>query len=144
MGSPPFLPRGWRRGGCGDRWLPHPRAFCAGMREPGVPTIHFGTGTAGFLDAFQSGGGGVIGVDWRVPLDRAWSLVGADVGIQGNLDPMAILGPPEEWRPAARDVLEKAAGRPGHVFNLGHGVVPSTPPENLRRLVEFVHTATRG
>jgi len=85
----------------------------------------------------------VIGVDWRVPLDRAWALVGHDVGIQGNLDPTAVLGPSEEWEAAARDVIERAEGRPGHVFNLGHGVLPSTPPENLRALVRLIHKTTK-
>ena len=126
-----------------DRVQPHTRAVFAGIRETEVPGIHFGTGTAGFLDAFRAAGGDVIGVDWRVPLDRAWALMGHDVGIQGNLDPTAVLGPSEEWEAAARDVIERAGGRPGHVFNLGHGVLPSTPPENLRALVQFVHETTR-
>lgn len=126
-----------------EKALPHTRAVFAGIRETGVPVIHFGTGTAGFLDAFRSTGGDVIGVDWRVPLDRAWDLVGDDVGIQGNLDPAALLGPPEEWEAAARDVLARADGRPGHVFNLGHGVLPSTRQEDLRALVRLVHDATK-
>jgi uroporphyrinogen decarboxylase len=127
-----------------DRVRPHTRAVFTGIRETEVPTIHFGTGTAGFLEAFRAGGGDVIGVDWRVALDRAWSLIGAGLGIQGNLDPMALLGPSDEWTAAAEDVLRRAEGRPGHIFNLGHGVVPSTPPENLRGLVEFVHRRTKG
>jgi uroporphyrinogen decarboxylase len=126
-----------------EKAMPHTRAAFAGIREMGVPTIHFGTGTAGFLDAFRAAGGDVIGVDWRIPLDRAWSAIGEDVAIQGNLDPATLLAPPSEWRDAASDIIDRADGRPGHVFNLGHGVLPSTPQENLRDVVELVHTRTR-
>jgi uroporphyrinogen decarboxylase len=122
---------------------PYTRAVFDGIREAAVPTIHFGTGTAGFLDAFRAAGGDVIGVDWRIPLDRAWSMIGENLGIQGNLDPAALLGPATEWRDAALDVLERADGRPGHVFNLGHGVLPSTPLECLRGLVELVHVTSQ-
>jgi len=118
---------------------PYTRKVFRGIRETGVPTIHFGTGTAGFLDAFREAGGDVIGVDWRIALDRAWVAIGEDVGIQGNLDPAALLGPPDRWAAAARDVLERANGRPGHVFNLGHGVLASTPQDHLRGLVQLIH-----
>lgn len=124
------------------RVQPHSRRLFAGIRETGVPLIHFGTGTAGFLETFASAGGDVIGVDWRLPLDEAWQRIGADRAIQGNLDPAALLGPPEEWRAQAADILKRAGARPGHVFNLGHGVLPSTPLENLRGLVTFVHEST--
>ena len=111
-----------------------------------VPTIHFGTGTATLLRAMADVGGDVIGLDWRIPLDRGWSEVGAERGVQGNLDPAVLLGPWERVDAAATDVLRRAGGRAGHVFNLGHGVLPATDPADLRRLVELVHerTATRA
>jgi len=107
-----------------------------------VPTIHFGTGTAGLLSQLADAGGDVIGLDWRIALDRGWSEVGADRGVQGNLDPAVLLGPWERVEAATRDILERAAGRPGHVFNLGHGVPPETDPAVLRQLTEYVHEAT--
>jgi uroporphyrinogen decarboxylase len=107
-----------------------------------VPTIHFGTGTAGLLAQLADVGGDVIGLDWRIGLDRGWAEVGDGRGVQGNLDPAVLLGPWERVQTATRDILERAAGRPGHVFNLGHGVPPETDPAVLRRLTEFVHEAT--
>src|ERR671934_2804063 len=107
-----------------------------------VPTIHFGTGTAHLLEELAEAGGDVIGVDWRVSIDRAWELVGADRGVQGNLDPAVLLGPWERVEAAAEGILELVDGRPGHVFNLGHGVLPETDPGDLRRLVELVHQST--
>jgi len=107
-----------------------------------VPTIHFGTGTTHLLEEMTSVGGDVIGLDWRIPIDRGWELVGADRGVQGNLDPALLLGPFERVEKAARAILEAVDGRPGHVFNLGHGVLPDTDPADLRRLVELVHERT--
>jgi uroporphyrinogen decarboxylase len=107
-----------------------------------VPTIHFGTGTTHLLDLMAAAGGDVIGLDWRVPLDDGWELVGDDRGVQGNLDPTLLLGPWDRVEAAARDVLDRAGGRPGHLFNLGHGVNPGTDPADLRRLVELVHAHT--
>ncbi len=107
-----------------------------------VPTIHFGTGTAALLEDMAAAGGDVIGLDWRIPLDRGWEAVGDDRGVQGNLDPAVLLGPWERVAAAARDVLARADGRPGHIFNLGHGVLPGTDPDALGRLVELVHEAT--
>ena len=104
-----------------------------------VPTIHFGTGTSGLLGRMAAAGGDVIGVDWRVELDSAWAEIG-DRGIQGNLDPAVLLGPWERVEAGALDVLRRAGGRPGHVFNLGHGVLPDTDPDVLTRLVELVRT----
>ncbi|HZR91675.1 MAG TPA: uroporphyrinogen decarboxylase [Gaiellaceae bacterium] len=109
-----------------------------------VPTIHFGTATAGLLERMAAAGGHVIGVDWRVDLDRAWDQIGSGRGIQGNLDPALLLGPWERVEAGAADVLRRAAGRPGHVFNLGHGVLPETRPEALTRLVAFVRSYARG
>jgi uroporphyrinogen decarboxylase len=103
-----------------------------------VPTIHFGTGTAGLLHLMSDAGGDVIGLDWRVELDRAWASVGLDRGVQGNLDPAALLGPWPLVEQAAADVLRRADGRPGHVFNLGHGVLPQTDPDIVTRLTSFV------
>jgi uroporphyrinogen decarboxylase len=107
-----------------------------------VPTIHFGTGTATLLASMADAGGDVIGLDWRIPLDRGWAEVGEDRGVQGNLDPAILLGPWERIESATRDILERAGGRPGHVFNLGHGVPPETDPAVLGRLCELVHEAT--
>jgi uroporphyrinogen decarboxylase len=118
---------------------PHVRRLFAGL--PGVPTIHFGTGTAGLLGDLAAAGGDVIGLDWRIDLDRGWDLVG-ERAVQGNLDPAVAAGPWSAVRAAADDVLARASGRAGHVFNLGHGVLPETPVDNLRRLVDHVHEAT--
>ena len=105
-----------------------------------VPTIHFGTGTTHLLGRME---GDVVGVDWRVPLDEAWAAIG-DRGIQGNLEPAVLLGPWERTEAAALDVLARAGGRPGHIFNLGHGVLPDTNPDDLGRLVELVRVSGSG
>jgi len=107
-----------------------------------VPSIHFATGAAHLLPSLAATGGGVIGLDWRLPLDEGWRAIGDDRGVQGNLDPVRLLGPWPGVEAAALDVLERAAGRPGHVFNLGHGVLPETEPSVLTRLVELVHAQT--
>jgi uroporphyrinogen decarboxylase len=107
-----------------------------------VPTIHFATGDAHLLEERRDAGGDVIGVDWRLPLDAAWKRVGHDRSIQGNLDGAVLLGPWERVERGAADVLVRATGRPGHVFNLGHGVLPETNPADLTRLVELVHERT--
>jgi uroporphyrinogen decarboxylase len=121
--------------------LPHMRRLFEGLKALGVPAIHFGTGTAGLLRLMAGAGGDVIGVDWRIRLDDAWSQIGA-AGIQGNMDPAVLLAPFEVVERAAREVLEQAGGRRGHIFNLGHGVLPETPQESLRRLVDLVHDHT--
>jgi uroporphyrinogen decarboxylase len=107
-----------------------------------APTIHFGTGTAHLLRSMRDAGGDVIGLDWRIPLDRGWAEVGEDRGVQGNLDPAVLLGPWERVEAGAENVLRRAAGRPGHVFNLGHGVLPDTDPAALGRLCALVHERT--
>jgi uroporphyrinogen decarboxylase len=111
-----------------------------------APTIHFATGDAHLLAERAAAGGDVISVDWRVPLDLAWEQLGGDVGIQGNLDPALLLGPWERVERGTLEILRRANGRPGHIFNLGHGVLPETDPADLSRLVELVHerTAVRG
>ncbi len=118
--------------------LPHMRALFAAL-APGTPAIHFGTDTAGLLECMRAAGGDVIGVDWRIDLDAAWARVGHDVAVQGNLDPVTLFAPIPEIRRRAADILGQAAGRPGHVFNLGHGVLPQTPVDHVRALVDAVH-----
>ncbi len=122
--------------------LPTMLAIFDGVRDLGVPAIHFGVGTGELLSLMRRAGGDVIGVDWTVPLDAAWARVGFDAGIQGNLDPAACLVPWKVLQRKVLRVLERAGGRQGHVFNLGHGVPPATPPETLARLVDFVHERT--
>jgi uroporphyrinogen decarboxylase len=103
-----------------------------------VPTIHFGTGASTLLPQLARAGGDVIGLDWRIRLDDGWRLAGLDRAVQGNLDPAVLLGPWERAEAAARDVLARAAGRPGHIFNLGHGVLPGTDPDAITRLAHLV------
>jgi uroporphyrinogen decarboxylase len=112
------------------------------LRSVDAPTIHFGTGTTALLRDMAAAGGDVIGLDWRIALDRGWDLVGDDRGVQGNLDPAVLLGPWPRIEAATRDILDRAGGRPGHVFNLGHGVMPDTDPAVLRQLTELVQDAT--
>ena len=112
------------------------------LRAVSAPTIHFGTGTTGLLASMREAGGDVIGLDWRVALDRGWATVGLDRGVQGNLDPAVLLGPWNQVEAAAKDVLRRAGGRRGHIFNLGHGVLPHTDPDVLSRLAAFVHEQT--
>jgi uroporphyrinogen decarboxylase len=119
---------------------PHVRRIFAAL--DGVPTIHFGTGTAALLGLMAEAGGDVIGIDHRVSLAEAWRRVGPDRGIQGNLDAARLLAGWEATEAGARAVLSEAGNRPGHVFNLGHGVLPDTDPDLLRRLVDFVHEQT--
>lgn len=124
------------------RVRPHTQRLFSGLRETGVPTIHFGTGTSTFLESFATAGGDVIGIDWRLPLDEAARRLGPSRGLQGNLDPAALLGPPAIWEAGAEDVLRRVGGRAGHIFNLGHGVLPQTPIEHLKHLVTFVHESS--
>ena len=112
------------------------------LAAPDVPTIHFGTGTSHLLASMAAAGGDAIGFDWRMPLDEGWPAVGPERAVQGNLDPAVLLGPWERVESAALDVLERVGARPGHVFNLGHGVLPATNPDDLGRLVELVHERT--
>lgn len=122
--------------------LPSTRRIFDGVADLGVPTIHFGVGTGELLPLMRSAGGDVIGLDWRTPLDAGWDRVGHDRGVQGNLDPAICLASWEAVQRKALGVLARAGGRPGHVFNLGHGVLPQTPLENLQRLVDLVHEST--
>jgi len=118
--------------------LPYVQKVIAGI-TPGVPVISFATGNPQLLPLLAEGGASVISVDWRVRLDEAWDMIGHDRAIQGNLDPMALLANTTELRRRAADILKQAAGRPGHIFNLGHGVLPQVPPDNARALVDIVH-----
>jgi len=121
--------------------LPYSRRILAAVAATGVPTIHFGTTTSHLLEAIAGSGCDVVSVDWRLPLDQAWARIG-DCGIQGNLDPGVLLAPFDTVAREARHILALAAGRPGHIFNLGHGVLPETPSDHLKRLTELVHAET--
>ncbi|MEP7027485.1 MAG: uroporphyrinogen decarboxylase [Candidatus Eisenbacteria bacterium] len=121
---------------------PHVARLIAGIAK-GTPVIHFGTGTGALLADMKAAGGSVIGLDWRVELGSTWDLLGSDVAVMGNLDPLTLLAPPEVMEREARRILAEADGRVGHVFNLGHGVIPQTPVDNVVRLIDLVHEATR-
>ncbi len=118
--------------------LPHTRSVISSFTR-GTPVIHFGTGTGALLELMREAGGNVIGLDWRVRLDEAWQRIGHDVGVMGNLDPVALFAGKDHVRSQAKKILDQAAGRPGHIFNLGHGILPETPVENVIALVETVH-----
>ena len=122
--------------------LPHTQRIFAAVNGR-VPTIHFGTGTSTILPDLREAGGDVIGVDWRIPLDEGWDRIGADRAVQGNLDPTLLLGPVDRMLEQTDQVLARAAGRPGHIFNLGHGILPSTPVEHVQMLAQYVHSASR-
>jgi uroporphyrinogen decarboxylase len=122
--------------------LPHTRRLFEAVGKR-VPTIHFGTGTAAILEELCEAGGDVIGVDWRIPIDEAWSRIGANRGVQGNLDPTLLLGPPARMLQQTDAVLARIGNRPGHIFNLGHGILPSTPVEHVQMLAQYVHSASR-
>lgn len=119
--------------------LPHSRFILRAVGATGVPVIHFGTGTATLLSLMKGAGGDVIGLDWRAPLDWGWQTLGRDVAVQGNLDPVALFAPRPELERRVRAVLDQAGGRPGHIFNLGHGILPETPVDNVKAVVEMVH-----
>ncbi len=107
-----------------------------------IPLIHFGTGTAGFLPLIKQAGGDIIGVDWRIDLSEAWNQLG-NVAVQGNMDPVILFAPFNEIKRQASNILNSVKGRPGHIFNLGHGILQHTPVENVRQLIDFVHEHTR-
>ncbi len=129
-----LAPRDYRRFA-----LPYSRRLLTSPALDDTPTIHFSTGTAGFLELIREAGGTAVSVDWRISLDSAWARVGQDVALQGNLDPLVLLAPFPTVRSEAMAILDAARGRPGHIFNLGHGVHPATPVETLRQLVDAVH-----
>jgi uroporphyrinogen decarboxylase len=123
--------------------MPHVVHILGDLSDLSVPVIHFGTDTGALLRHQREAGGTVIGVDWRTPLDEAWQMIGHDVAVQGNLDPVVLFAPWEFIADAAAAILAQAAGRPGHIFNLGHGILPETPVSHVERLVDFVHSSTR-
>ena len=123
--------------------LPHTQSVISSV-TPGVPVLHFGTGTAALLELMREAGGDVIGIDWRVRLDQAWTRVGHDVALMGNLDPVSLFANVEHVRTEARRILAQASGRPGHIFNLGHGILPETPVDNVIALVNAVHEMSVG
>lgn len=118
--------------------LPHTRTAIAGL-SPKTPVIYFGTGTAGLLPLMREAGSDVLGVDWRIDLQDAWARIGHDLPVQGNLDPVTLFAPPDEIRRQAKRILDRVAGRPGHIFNLGHGILPETPVDHVIALVDAVH-----
>ncbi len=123
--------------------LPYSQRVLTAAKQSGVPVIHFGTNTTTLLPAMKRAGGDVIGLDWRIPLDDGWSLLGEDIAVQGNLDPAALFAPLPELRRRVHDVLRRANGRPGHIFNLGHGILQHTPVEHVKAVVEMVHEYSR-
>lgn len=124
--------------------LPYMRTIFRELSRENIPSIHFGTGTAGLLHLMSEAGGDIIGVDWRITLRDAWASLGTKTGIQGNLDPVALTAPPAVLYEKAAEILHEAAGRPGHIFNLGHGVLPSTPEDSVKALADFVHEYSAG
>jgi uroporphyrinogen decarboxylase len=112
------------------------------VQRAGVPVINFSTGTAAYIQEVVATGGDVIGVDWRMPLGWYRQQIGPDKAIQGNLEPVALLAPWRELKYQVDAVLDEAAGRPGHIFNLGHGIFPNTPVENVQRVVDYIHERT--
>ena len=119
--------------------LPYSQQVLAAAQAEGVPVIHFGTNTSTLLPLMKRAGGSVFGLDWRTPLEDGWKSLGEDVAVQGNLDPAVLFAPLDEIKAWVHDILQSAAGRPGHIFNLGHGVLQHTPVENLKAVVEMVH-----
>jgi uroporphyrinogen decarboxylase len=124
--------------------FPHVAMILRDLETTGVPVIHFGTNTGSLLELQREAGGTVLGCDWRTPLHQAWKRVGYDRALQGNLDPLLLHAPWQVLEPRVREVLAQAEGRPGHIFNLGHGITPGTPPDNVRRVVELVHSIPRS
>ena len=124
--------------------LPYSQRTLEIASKAGVPLIHFGTGTSGMLPLIQQAGGDVIGVDWRIDLAQAWEQLGPGVAVQGNLDPVALFADWDALQPRVTAILDQVKGRPGHIFNLGHGILPQTPVDTIRRLVDFVHEYTGG
>jgi uroporphyrinogen decarboxylase len=119
--------------------MPYSGRIFAELKKEGILSIHFGTATAGLLHLMSEAGGDVIGADWRVSLGTAWKAVGESRGLQGNLDPIAMFASVEILKQKASEILDEAAGRPGHIFNLGHGLLPATPEDAVKAVTDFVH-----
>jgi uroporphyrinogen decarboxylase len=124
--------------------LPHSRRIFLELKKEGIPSIHFGTGTAGLLRLMAEAGGDVVGVDWRIAMNDAWQEIGAGKGIQGNLDPIALLAPWSILSQKTKEVLDAVDSRPGHIFNLGHGILPSTPEDSVKAVADLVHEYSAG
>jgi len=122
-----------------DYVQPYSHRLLQAAQATGVPVIHFGTGASTLLPAMKAAGGTVLGLDWRLPLDEGWKLLGEEVAIQGNLDPAVLFAPQDEIAKRVEDIMRRADGRPGHIFNLGHGILQNTPVENVKAVVELVH-----
>ena len=118
--------------------LPHVTGMVKQLQKTGVPIIYFGTDSATLLPAMKETGADVIGLDWRIPLDEGWARLDHQCAVQGNLDPVLLFADWKELKSRAEDILRRAAGRPGHIFNLGHGILPETPVENVKNLARFV------
>jgi len=118
---------------------PYSQRLLQTAQATGIPVIHFGTGTTTLLPAMKAAGGTVLGLDWRLPLEQGWKLLGADVAVQGNLDPAVLFAPLPEIKKRVVDILTRADGRPGHIFNLGHGILQNTPVDNVKAVVDMVH-----
>jgi uroporphyrinogen decarboxylase len=119
--------------------LPYSQRILQAAKKEKVPVIHFGTNTATLLPLMKRAGGDVIGLDWRIPLDDGWTLLGDEVAVQGNLDPALLFAPLPELKERVHDVLRRAQGRPGHIFNLGHGILKNTPVDHVKAVVDMVH-----
>ncbi len=119
--------------------LPHVKSIIDRLKPEGIPIIYFGTGTSTLLSLMRRAGSDVMGLDWHVDLDEAWARIGFDVAVQGNLDPVALFAPVPELDRRIKDILDRAGNRPGHIFNLGHGILPKTPVDHVESAIEFVH-----
>lgn len=119
--------------------FPFMRDIFLALKKEDIPSIHFGTGTAGLLPMMAEAGGDIVGVDWRISLDRAWNSIATGAGVQGNLDPVLMMAPVDFLKRRAAEVLDAAGGRSGHIFNLGHGILPETPEDSVKALAEYVH-----
>lgn len=119
--------------------LPYSQYILQAAKRENVPTIHFGTNTTTLLPLMKQAGSNVIGLDWRLPLDQGWSLLGDDVAVQGNLDPAFLFAPLPEIKKRVHDIMDRANGKPGHIFNLGHGILQHTPVDNVKAVVDMVH-----
>jgi uroporphyrinogen decarboxylase len=125
-----------------ERVLPYTRGIIERLKPLGVPVILFGTGTAGILELLSEAGSDVVGIDWRINIDDAWARIGVDRAVQGNLDPVVLFAPPDELEQHVRDIVNRVDNRLGHIFNLGHGILPDTPVEHVQAVVDLVHRLT--
>jgi uroporphyrinogen decarboxylase len=123
--------------------LPYSQKIIQAAKAEQVPVIHFGTNTTTLLPLMKQAGSDVIGLDWRIPLDDGWKILGGDVAVQGNLDPALLFAPLTEIKKYTHDILKRANGKPGHIFNLGHGILQHTPVDNVKAVVDMAHEYSR-